>query len=182
MWWLMHLMLSHKSFKLSSPFCILFFFLLLWLGEFLCHVSSSLILSSTSSNLLLTPTGYFSVQLLYSSALWLLFGTFLYFLSLSSHLSLSILLPSLVSLFMIIYWTFYQVNYLSPVHWLFFLMFYLVLSFGTYFCFFILLDSILVSMHWVKEPPLLLELLALCKRWTFFIQPCPGSWFSLNCL
>lgn len=61
-------------------------------------------------------------------------------------------------------------------------MFYLVPSFGTHFCFFILLDSVLVSMHWVKEPPLSLELLALCKRLTFFIQPCPSSWFSVNYL
>ena len=58
-----------------------FFFLVLCLDEFHCPVFQISILSPISLRLLLSPLVYFSVQLLYSSTLWLLFGTFLYFLS-----------------------------------------------------------------------------------------------------
>lgn len=61
-----------------------------------------LIYSSTSSSLLLNPSHEFSVLLLYSSVLLLLFDTFLYFLSLIEDCVQFILLLSQVWIFMTI--------------------------------------------------------------------------------
>ena len=63
---------------------LIFFFLLLWLGEFHCHIFQVADCSSVWSNPLLNPLVYFSVQLLYSSDLWCVFDTFIYFLFLLS--------------------------------------------------------------------------------------------------
>ena len=57
-------------------------FLLLWLSRIYCFSLSSLILSLFYLICYWTPLVYFSLQLLYSSALWLLFGTSLHSLSL----------------------------------------------------------------------------------------------------
>ena len=68
-----HLMLSHKSLKLSSFF---FFFLLLWLGEFHCLSLSWLMVPLLHLICCWTHVVYFFS--LYSLALWLLLDTFLY--------------------------------------------------------------------------------------------------------
>lgn len=62
---------------LSSLHFLKSFFCFVWVSS-LALSSRSLILYSVSASVLLKP----SVQLLYSSTLWLLFGTFFYFLSL----------------------------------------------------------------------------------------------------
>lgn len=79
---------SRKYLELSSLFLQSFFFSIFYsIGLSSIALSSSLlILSSTSSNPMLNPSRvFFSVQLLHSSALWLIFGTFFYFLFLYWH-------------------------------------------------------------------------------------------------
>ena len=107
---------------------------------------------------------------------------FLIFSIFKFSLCLSILLLSLVGIFMIIYWTFYQVNYFisssltffpDVLHCSFIWNIFLFLHFAWFCAGFYALG---------EKPPLPLELLPLCKRWTFFIPPCPSSWFSLNYL
>lgn len=80
MWTLIYLIFFYRPCKLSSVFKILFSFC--W-SIWVCSIalsSSSLILSSATSSL--NTSSVFSVQLLYYSGLWLLFGTLLYFLCL----------------------------------------------------------------------------------------------------
>ena len=84
-WMLFCLISSHRClklslfFKINFPFCALF----KWV-PFSCFPNNSLF---ASSSLLLNPLNCIFQLLLYSSALWPLFDTFLYFLALcwSSH-------------------------------------------------------------------------------------------------
>ena len=115
---LVHLMLLHESFKLTSlSFSFLFlFFFLYCLGEFHCHPLSWFILSLLYPVCCWTPLVYFSVQPLNASPLWLLFDTFLYFLSLLKF-SLHLFFPQGQLPFLwLSLWTFCQVNYLSLSH------------------------------------------------------------------
>lgn len=76
-----HLKYSHNLISFVSPQLLLIIFLFAALiGHFTALSLSSPFLSSASPSWLLNPSSVF--QLLYSSALWLQFGTFLCFLSL----------------------------------------------------------------------------------------------------
>ena len=76
-WMLFCLMLSHRSLKLSFLCKNILFLLLLWVSATALSPHSQ-ILSLPRLVCYWIPQGYFSVKLLCSLALWLLFGTFLY--------------------------------------------------------------------------------------------------------
>ena len=104
-WMLVFLIWSMGSLDPYTHFLIFFFFLLLCLGEFHCPVVQHTDSLSPSSGLLLSPSIIFcrSVIVFFSSVT----SIFIYFLLFSKSLLMfslhsSILLPSLVSIFMTI--------------------------------------------------------------------------------
>ena len=125
--------------------------------------STSLICSSTSSNLLLNPSSVFFISvIIFLSCDW--FSLILYIYLLKFSLYSSILLH-LVSMFMTITLKYFLEDCLSPFHLVPFLRFCLILSIGTYFsssfCLilcvsFYLLDKYATSLH--------LDVVALCRR------------------
>ena len=78
-WALVHLILSHKTLKVSPIFFSFFLYLCLiqWVPSTCLWVHRFVLFSHPVC--CWTPLVYFSVQLLYSAALILLFGSFLYF-------------------------------------------------------------------------------------------------------
>lgn len=143
-----------------------FFCLLLWLYEFHFLFSSSLSLSSTSSILLNPFPITFS---LFSSALWLLFGSLIFSISWHSHCVYSF--PNSVSIFVttilnslsgkITYFHFTKVS--SEVF---------SCSFGTYSCFFVLHDALccFYVLERIATSPRLDEA-ASRRRWTLSFNP-----------
>ena len=115
---LVHLMVSHKSLKLSSLFSFFFFFALIrWVPLPCLWVYWSFLLFHLVCYW--TPIVYFSVELLYFSALWFMFETFLYFLLIhlcwSSHCIHAFFSRVLWASLWPLLWILYQVNYLTLV-------------------------------------------------------------------
>jgi len=103
---------------------------------------------------------YFSVQLLYPSVLWLLFGTFFSF-----SLCSSIVLPSLVSIFMAIFLILYQVDYLCFTNY-----------FSEVFTFFHWNIFLLIHFFFLNY-----VLVSVCIRWNSYLSQCwSRGTFSFN--
>ena len=170
------LVLSRKSLKLSSLFSHSFSFCCSdWVSSTVLS-SGKLFFASSIIVWCWIPPVYFSVQLLYSSALWLLFGTFLYILSLcwSSHCVYPFFSWGWWALLWLLFWTLYQVNYFSPffkVFWGFILFFHLeYMPLFLHFAWF----SVLVYAFDKTATSPRLEGLALYWRWNI-THPCPSS-------
>ena len=125
MWMLVCLMLSHTFLMLSSLFC--FFFLLLWLDEFHCPVFVFIDFSLLLYLIFFQPL-YCIFQFSYCVfQLWDFYLVSSYILSpWNSHFVYPFFSWVWWALLWLLFWTLYQVNYLSPFHWGLFLMFYIL--------------------------------------------------------
>lgn len=142
----------YKSLKLSSLFFIPFFFLL-WLGKFWALSSSSWSFLVLHLVCCWTPLLCFSVLWLYSSAPWLLLGAFkiFFFSLLEFSLCLCIVLLNLVGIFMTIILSSLSGKPLISVSLKSFSEEKRLALFGSYSYFFILLWSVLIFMHHIRQ-------------------------------
>lgn len=182
MWMLIYLMLFHKSLKLPSLFVIpaLFVALIMWgLLSCLWVCWSFLLLHLVSFKPLYC---IFSVQLLYSSALWFSLILLNIFSLLKFSLCPSSLLPSSGSILWSLFWTLSEKLFIS-FSFRSFMRFYLVLlSCLEHIPLFLhsLRLFVSVSMHEIKKP-----LLSVLKEWTCagdetFLLLCPNYWSSFK--
>lgn len=110
---LIRLMSFHGSLKLSSFFKIIFFFLLLCFGEFHCCLPDHWFFLLVHLGCCWFPLVSFSLQFVYSSALYFPLGTFLCFLSVEVFTIFIHSSPEWWASLWLLLWTLFQVNCLS---------------------------------------------------------------------
>lgn len=139
-------------------------------------------LSSASSSLLLNPNSAFFTSVLYSPVLWLLFGTFLYFLFLCWSSQCVPLFLSWVW-YLCTKWYFYTITLNFLLYNISNSLFSELLSYSfvwnTLLCFFILLDS-LCCVYALAETTIsqTLKGVALCRRFALWLN----TVIALHCL